>query len=786
MKLFDQVQNICKRLSNSGWAQLFKQHGLDILSNDLEKDLLKSIKVDRTQPGFEDFALLGKQAIEPYKPAESLLFHALASPQVVSWRDEKGIEYELTDFATLEEICIVEDYVYAVKPPSLQELRVKVGNSPLAIVVFASEYRSAINTVHQNHADKCYSRVGISRVGTFNSEYLGKARGFLPFVSENEYGIRVIPCYYSSYISVYLNGDPDNFGPMRFQNEKKKFTSIGGNITELHSTSDKERGFWVPIHKLFAGEECIRDFEINPKISARHINEKLRKVHKALAAEGYDTGFHEPDISNAPFTFTEGIANLTIFSGGGSGLIEPIPHKSVVERAEYNGKVLTYRTPKNKEPFHSSVNIQAKKNGARSASEYVHARHKFENGKVINLNEYENVNKAVREGDYNAIHYVDYTGDGCILIECPELSLHLSDMYPAYSMISAVDFFPLVKQSDLVNWWNQSVPEQISNFIWPNNPGPPLSLCDVRYPANLFLTTWKLSLPKSSNTVFKATDNTISTIVGGYKSCKGELAQINKSKSERISTLPDGASGIFAPGWDLSLDRTEEIDPSDDGSIVLPGTTFFNNYGLGSPFPEDAMLCAALSSFWPAAAPDITRSFFPDGKYATATPLTDEVIGQGDGESWNGIPAPKVHSDGLIEYYQLDYGDFVEAALKNKFNYSKIANITAEEYIARTLTMAKVYLALEASTTMEKSQWVVFSFTKATSLNNLKKAEIETGLKLNQNYSYIFKIFKYQKTDKVHSDFRKKFAKYDEMLTFYADPQTVIKVEDNGFITFRN
>ena len=39
-------------------------------------------QIDRTVPGFEDFALEGQRGIEPGRPARSLLFHALASPNV--------------------------------------------------------------------------------------------------------------------------------------------------------------------------------------------------------------------------------------------------------------------------------------------------------------------------------------------------------------------------------------------------------------------------------------------------------------------------------------------------------------------------------------------------------------------------------------------------------------------------------------------------------------------------------------------------------------------------------
>ena len=153
-KLVDQVKGICDRLSQFGWLELFQTQGLNILAKDIKAEFSKTLSIDRGQPGFEDFSLEGDKAIEPAHPAQSLFFHALASPQVISWKDESGKENMLSEFPTFEEICIVENYVFGIKPPSIQELRVKANDSSLAIVVFSSEYRPAINTVHKRHADK--------------------------------------------------------------------------------------------------------------------------------------------------------------------------------------------------------------------------------------------------------------------------------------------------------------------------------------------------------------------------------------------------------------------------------------------------------------------------------------------------------------------------------------------------------------------------------------------------------------------------------------------------------
>lgn len=775
-RLADQVSEICVRLSQFGWQDVFLMHGLDILSGDIESVFSKSLQIDRKQPGFEDFSLEGDKAIEPFQPAQSLLFHGLASPQVISWKDQNGKENMISGFPTFDEICIVENYVYGIRTPSIQELRVKANSSSLAIVVFASEYRPSINTVHKRHADKCFSRVGISRVGIKDAEYIGASRGYLPF-DNDKYATKIIPCYFSAYIAVQAKGDEKNFGPLRFQTDPK--------------TGDASRNFWVPLHKLFSGSECIRGENLHLNLTATHINEKLRKVHRQLSGSGFDagynTGWREPDISKPPFRFHDNIADIQLLTGQGEGFVLPVRHDRLVDIAYYNKNILSYKAPVNKPPFRSSVIIDSKKHGGRSAPEYVYVRQELlPDGTFKDLNEEKDLLGIIEKGGYDAVHYVDFTGDGCVEVECPELALSLPEVISAYSMVSATDFFPLVKQYDLIDWWEQSVPEELEKTIWPSNPGPPLALCDSRLPANLSLTLKKLNIQNDPKTVFKPEDDSISSITGLYQSCGGRLTQIDEPKNLRISTLPDGAAGVFAPGWDISIDRTEESS-DDETSTYTPGTTFFNNYGLGSPFPEDSMLCAALSSFWPAAAPDITRTFVP-GRYATATPLTDDVTGQDGNVSWNEFPAPKIYDQQkqLVEYLRLEYGDFVKAAYNNKFDFSKISKISSKEYGARTLAMARVYVCLGATTTEDKRNWVVFSFMQSR-VNHPERmqAEKESGSSLSSEYCYRFIMFKHKETLEQHPDFKMKLVRYDELRTIFADPQAVIQKTKDGWKSFK-
>lgn len=761
--LLDPVSRLCARLEPHGWGAIFRTHGLDIGAADLRRELLKPLgEIDRRLSGFEDFAHEGHRGIEPGRPAHSLLYHALASPQVTKTPDGNPV----AEYPTPAEIEAVENLVYGISPPSIQELRVRVDGAPLAIVVFASEYRPAISSVHQNHADVCFARVGVARVGTAPSKYLPESRGYLPFVDGDPHAIRALPCRYSAYIAAQMPGSEASFGPLRFQKSPR---------------NDGERSFWVPVHKLFSGSECIRGMALTVTLTPRHLNEKLRRVHRVLGGEGIDTDCHEPKLGDPPFTIKEGLAEFSKDADDGEGLLVPVVRPCLVEVAMYEGNVLTYKVPKNRKPFRSSLIIDSRPSGARSAPEYVHLRHRMEqDGTITDLNELPNMLEIIEAGDYRSVHYLDYTADGCIEVECPELALELPRTLPAYSMVGAVDFFPRVKQHELMQWWKQSVPPELEKNIWPSNPGPPLPLCDIRYPANLSLTLNKLDIKNKPRPVFDPKDDTMSAIVGLADSSGGRMTQIDDLVNERVSMLSDGASGVFAPGWDTSIDRSDEI-AQDDGT-VLPGVYHFNNYGLGSPFPEDAMLCAALSSFWPAAAPDVTRTFAP-GTYATATPLTDDVIGQEGDDGWDGIPGPRIPNPRVkqVEYRSLEYGDYVQAALEGTFNLEMIARTTAAEYAARTLVMARVYTALGAVTREEKREWALFSFTVAAPGDADRiKAEDDSEVRLSPSSTYRFKIFKHKPVEKKPKNHRNKLVAYDKMLTLFADPQAVLMKDDKG------
>src|SRR5262249_7022445 len=319
------------------------------------------------------------------------------------------------------------------------------------------------------------------------------------------------------------------------------------------------------------------------------------------------------------------------------------------------------------------------------------------------------VNKRGGDGAYAARHHVDFPADGWVAATCPALEgSHGVEAHarPAYSLVSAPDFFPSCDQRELTEWAASSaVPQKLREDLW---NAPPEPLCDQRHAANL-------QLPASP---FAADDDTITALVG-LPAGAAHSPNPKTSPALRHSHLPDDAAGYFAPGWDVGIDKKAV-----DGRSI----THFAAYGLGSPFPEDAKLCAALSTFWPAVAPDITRSMdtAADANLSgTVAPLTDAEIGRVGGLPWDGVPGPveiKVGGRRFAEYHSFVHADYVRNALAGKFSMPLTSKVDSTQYQNPLLPMTYCYLALGVERTSkannpglrnlarERGLWTVLSF----------------------------------------------------------------------------
>jgi hypothetical protein len=315
---------------------------------------------------------------------------------------------------------------------------------------------------------------------------------------------------------------------------------------------------------------------------------------------------------------------------------------------------------------------------------------------------------------YEALHYVDYTGEGWVSAHCPELAPANIKVLPAYALVSAPDFFPSSGQFELSEWSRGTlVPQHFRNSLWNIEPTP---LSEMRMPANL-------QLPGNP---FKASDFTISAIVGMGPPVGIPSVWPVQPDVRRASCLPDDAAGVFAPGWDVSQDRL----PGSNGTRHLAA------YALGSPFPEDAKLCAALSTFWPAVAPDVLRTFVnPIGNTnGTIAPLTDEEIGQSGTLPWDGISGPKevtINGEPFIEFTSFLNADYVRQAVQNRFSIRLTARIAVEEYQARILAACRIYSVLAGLGDLksERNKWLMLSFREVSSGDsNLQAAQSEAGI----------------------------------------------------------
>ena len=743
MALIDDVKKICDRLAPHGWAALLKEHGLDITAADLKHELGKVLpSIKRSMKGFEDFALEGQRGIEPGHPARSLLYHALASPNVLTRADGS----DLKRFPTLAEIDAVENYVYGAKPPTLDELRARAGGANMAVCVFASEYRPATHTCHERHADLVFSRAGVSRAGTTRPLYDPRRRGFVSFVDGDPFAMRVVPARYAAYIAVEKKGDKNSFCPMRFDAE-----AADDNL------SDKDRRFWLPIHKLFSGDECLRGFPggLQVTLTARHFNEKIKRIHIELRRLGLDPGSQPEDLEQDPFTFEKGIAEWSKVAGFGPGLLVPVAHARLVEPAVYKGKPLTFNVPQDHE-FSSSMSISGKLNDSRHAPEFVNVRRRVEaDGTQKDLNEEKNVEAIVKAGGYKALHYVDFTGDGWVQASCPPLTVEGSGLrgpLAAYSLVTAPDFFPTCDQRELMEW-AEGLPTSLSSGIWHRQPR---TLSDQRLAANL-------QLPGSP---FGKGDKTMTAIVSLFGEISNRPTNAKPADALRHSCLPDDAAGVFAPGWDVSRDELPD------------GTTHFAAYGLGSPFPEDAKLCAALSTFWPAAAPDATRGMEPGLTPVTVSPLTDEEIGRVGSLPWDGIPGPKVVAGAggeFAEYASFAHADYVQSALDKKFSLALTSHVGSDEYQRRVLSMQLAYKAVKGS----KQSWLLLSFTRVSPGDTeFQGAQQQAQLTLPGRV-YRFEMFSNGVFKDSPDDFRRRRIKITNRRTLFVDPEnrlTLIKV----------
>jgi hypothetical protein len=684
--LADQMLALWQRLQATSWAQVFAPHNVP---DDVGLWPAQDLAVDRSRAGFEDFAPGARRAVQPGDPAHSLIYHALASPHV----HPPGQDW----YPSLADLDLVENYIYSLAPLAPEEIR----DRELVPAVFAYEYRNRGKTTHRRHADLVFSRTGIARLGSLPLRWDARSRSFTNR-GDDPRQFAVMPARYAVFLA-------------------RRVTGGNGAVSVMGPAQhgDGDRSFLLPVHKLFAGPECIRGCDLGIEFAEAHVNEKLRRLAKSgriALAPGLDVE-RAPFIrrSNstpaAPAAADERLVDIAAEgssvtvgpppaplvrlarqrpAGGGQEIVatfEVEPQTSIIPDLRPNRTYTTLLVIDR--PLKAAldevvtfVTGRQHKIRPRNVPEFASIRHRLENpadpdaveflGDVI-AKRAEFV-ETVSKGRYPAALYEDSICEGAVgatIAGLPQDGI----ARPAYSLVTAPDFFPLADAMDLEEWiWKGAGGDPSRQF----REGSPQPLCFGRFAVNP-----AVAHPCGDGAAFDREDGTMVAVVGRAVPEVG--APVAPGLRQGTSFLTDAASNEFAPGWDVSF--------ANDGD-----GPFYATYGLGSPFPEDTKLCAAANAYWPAASPDASRTF-RRAKTPTAIPLLDEELGYHPnhprvraGEvpasrGWDGEYGPYLEmlADGrrCVNYADIFRSDYVANAQRGHFDASRLIHVDSRELIRR-------------------------------------------------------------------------------------------------------
>lgn len=723
-----------------------------VLTREMTPEALSLI---RCRPGFEDFG--GKRLLEPGKPALSLLYFALASPRVRL--PDGAVAEHYPDVAQLDAL---EDVIYA-----MQGVSHLLDQDDHVLAVFAYEFRPAARTPHGHHADMVFSRTGISRVGTRPQRWNRTRRCFdnvpedMPGQSLEPQDVAATPARFGLFLAKVVRRSGlrlqkserlDFF--KRFLLPVRKLVDgdpllAGANITfgqyhrdeKLHRLTTMKGTHWERI-RLPAGVpfDCLAPpflrvtstSTANPSAALAGDNTSgTEQQLVALTALGSSVllgacpsplvreavqqvaGRHERLRFKVPEYKTFGNDGLSNRRYTTLKLIEDPQREAAafgMDDIVLGGgrPTTTFIAPRNGPTF---VNIR-----------YLVQEH--DGSTPIHLGPgcgYADWEDLIRRGGYWAAMFQDNLCDGCVsadltpgvdaMASTPFLRRLASlERLPAFSLVAAPDFMQLVDGNDLHDYdehFLEGGTEPVSGARVRANPHLKLPGTDRQ----AFVAPVALSFHEdATNRLAQRTALTVTAVVSG--SAVRERAKVFALDYEATNSLPDTASNVFAPGWDVTY-----------STIGQQGTEsfYFASFGLGSPFPEDMKLCAAANGMWPASSPDSSRTFYPSlGKVITsvvrykrrsvrpptAVPLLDTEIGYHPacpavlagqvqpGVGWDGEYGPFLtRREGLpgtpgrlaVNFTEIGRADYVQNALSNdrQMHMRALQGLTPEEIIAR-------------------------------------------------------------------------------------------------------
>lgn len=663
-------------LAQEPWARLLGLHGV-YPGTPLDLPLA----VNREVQGFEDFSLARAPLIHPGDPAGSLLYHCLASPRV----RPQGLAPD--DYPTLLQIDQVENAIYSLITVPEQD-----GQS-LVPAVFAYEYREAARTPHRRHADLVFSRIGIGRVGNAQMRYDPMLRSF-EHGTEEPHEVRVQPVRYGLFLCERVAGE-----------------AMAGRYLGASQFGDAGREFLLPLIKLFPGQVVADQVFTDVELTSFHLTDRLRR----LFTLGGLTGVAGQQLDTPPYLRTTQNGGLSIDAqpigasllvssaaqplvrrydlAGGTDVIEVPPKGLGIDDFYDNRRYSTLRVGQRLFSFGIDYVASAITGAAlgtqafmapRNCPEFVNMRHRQGSPGMpdedlnLSLIDPEQFEHVLDKGGYKSVLYIDDICDGFVGARLHDSRGHRHSVACAFSVITAPDFFPCISGLD------------IRGFTEHFKDGGPSPLCEGRLRVNV-----RLRDPQTDAPVFNE-DDTLAAAVSHAGRRDDDKLWHGDAQFAVSTFLTDGASNVFAPGWDVTYGR--------DSLLTAP---YYHTAGLGAPFVEDAKLCAAANGMWAAASPDSARTFNPS-RTPTAIPLTDQELGlhadsqagQADGarRGWDGEFGPFFVMQGqdlAVNFADILRADYVTNALAQRMRFDLLRQLTRMQMRTRMKAFAAALALLE-------------------------------------------------------------------------------------------
>lgn len=666
------------------------------LLRDLDKNMLRKL-VDQPDSGFDDFA--GMNLIKPGFPAFSALYHALASPRVRS----AGIKA----YPDLEHIDILENYIYALAEWShLKEIYGVKSHEDLVLAVFAYEYRPAFKTPHHEHADLVYSRTGVARVGQHEMNYDRVNRCFTNQPKEGlpPQHAAVVPARYGLFLAKRVTSKDIDLMTTGIYKPGDKFDD----------RDDHQRSFLQPIRKVFHHDLLFDEAKLS--FSEKHKSEKLAKL-----TEHTELKFYKDIKPTVRYSANLIVQNTKATNVNSSFLVVSKP-EPLIRLAKEGGKPMYFLVPPRipgedgyfRNRYFTSFNTQDVQDvellvPVKGTNEYHKIPNQYNEPRTqplfLNItHEQDTVNgigyrevkrdagfdEQLTAGMYHAPLFEDSICEGTVSAQINSENVNAlrglyRDCLPAFSIVTAPDFFPQVDNFDLMAF---DVAPGTSTHLSSFYEGGLASLATARLTPN---PKWIAANQKSDN-------HTYTAVLSKKSDTTTPAAQSGRSKNPMLPKgymvsgfLPDVASSVFAPGWDITY------------SADKPGSTdvYLSTEGLGSPFVEDMKLCAAANGMWPASSPDAARTYQgsldPWSRNPTAIPLLDDEIGfhknspaglsmKKETFGWDGVQGPfleNIEGKWKINFADMGRADVVQNALDGNIDMSKLRALTSGELISR-------------------------------------------------------------------------------------------------------